>query len=66
LKFKDLKFGRETFKQVTHGNISTDMPQCINDFHVLMLMGFLFLLLEVESFCFCFWRLKAFVFALGG
>jgi hypothetical protein len=36
LKFKNLKFGRETFKQVTHGNISTNLPQCINDLHALM------------------------------
>jgi hypothetical protein len=30
LKFKDLKVGQETIKQVTHGNISIDLPQCIN------------------------------------
>jgi len=41
LKFKDLKFGQETFKQVTHGSISTYIPQCINDLHV-MFMGFCF------------------------
>jgi hypothetical protein len=31
-----MKFGWETFKQVTHGNISIDLPQCINDLHALM------------------------------
>ncbi len=40
---------------MTHGNISTNLPQCINDLHVLMLM----------NFCFCSWRLKAFFFVLG-
>jgi len=53
LKFKDLKFGRETLKQVIHGNISTDLLQCINDLHALMFM----------DFCFCFWRLKVLVLA---
>jgi hypothetical protein len=40
---------------MTHGSISTNLPKCINDLHVLMLM----------SFCFCSWRLKAFFFVLG-
>jgi hypothetical protein len=59
---------------VTHGSISTDLPQCINDLHVLMLIGFCFCswrlkgfvldLKEVEGFCFCSWRLKGLVFVL--
>jgi hypothetical protein len=51
LKFKDLKFGQETFKQLTHGSISTNLPQYINDLHAFMLMGF----------CFCIWRLKVLI-----
>jgi len=53
LKFKDLKFGQETLKQVTHGRLSTNLPQCIKDLHAFMLMGF----------CFCSWRLKGLAFA---
>ncbi len=74
MKFKDLKFGWETLKQVTHDNISIDLPQCINNLHVLMLMGIcfyswrlkvlVFAHKEVEGFCFCSWRLKVLVFAL--
>jgi uncharacterized membrane protein YGL010W len=48
-----MKFGWEIIKQVTHGSISTNLPQFIDDLHALMLMGF----------CFCFWRLKVFIFA---
>ncbi len=40
---------------MTHGSISTNLPQCIKDLHVLMLM----------SFFFCSWRLKRFFFVLG-
>jgi hypothetical protein len=36
LKFKDLKFGWKTFKQMTHGNISTNLPKSINELHVFM------------------------------
>jgi hypothetical protein len=36
LKFRNLKFGWETLKQVTHGSISTNLPKCINDLHVFM------------------------------
>jgi hypothetical protein len=53
LNFEIKKNGQKTFEQMTHGNISTDLPQCINKLHVLMLMGF----------CFCSWRLKGLVFA---
>ncbi len=37
---------------MTHGSISTYLPQCINDLHALMLIGF----------CFYSWRLKVLVF----
>jgi hypothetical protein len=33
-----LKFEQETFKEVTHGSVSTNLPQCINDLHALMLI----------------------------
>jgi hypothetical protein len=38
LKFKNLKFGQETLLQVIHSSISTDLPQCINDLHALILI----------------------------
>ncbi len=66
LKFKDIKFKWETFKQVTHCNISTNVPQCINDLHVLMFMGFSFALGGWRFLFFLLKRLKAFVFTLGG
>jgi len=31
-----MKFGQETFKQMTHGNISIELPQCINNLHAFM------------------------------
>jgi hypothetical protein len=56
LKFKDLQFGWETFKQVTHGSISTNPPQCINDLHALMFIVkkikiIFFLNLYIQTFC---------------
>jgi len=54
LKFEILKIEQETFKQVTHDSISINLPQCINNLHVLYAYGFLF----------CFSRLKGLIFAL--
>jgi hypothetical protein len=31
-----MKFGWETLKQMIHGSISIDLPQCVNDLHVFM------------------------------
>jgi len=48
---------QETFKQVTHGSILIDLPQCINDLHALMLivkkfkMNFFKQSLYIQTFC---------------
>jgi hypothetical protein len=33
LKFENIKFGSETFEQVAHGSLSTNIPHCINNPH---------------------------------
>jgi hypothetical protein len=33
-----MKFGGETFEQMTHGSKSTNLPHCINDLHAPMLI----------------------------
>jgi hypothetical protein len=36
LKFENMKFGWETFEQVAHGRLSTNIPHCINNLHAPM------------------------------
>jgi hypothetical protein len=36
LKFENIKFGQETFEQVAHGSLSTNIPHCINNLHAPM------------------------------